>query len=413
LAREPVSALGSTVQLKSLAEVSRAAPLRVGVLQKRLAPFRIPVFSRLASLDDIELRVLVGGQSQPPKPGLDVRTLRSLSFRRRGRGALLHPGVVKQIADLDVLVVEGSLRLLTSFALTITRRLHRVPIVWWTSMYEPAQGCVSFPTGVKRIALHLALERADAVLCYSNAAAELVRHRVSEPEGVFVATNVLDTDAIEVARSRWAGAQDELAVFAAQNGLADRPVILFVGRLVAQKRLPDLLRAFAIVRQERSSTRPLLALVGEGAERDRLLRFAEELGIAADVRFFGEISDLEAICPFFLSSRAFVLPGAGGLAIYHALANGLPAIATHADGTELDLIADGRTGFLCEPCDPNEIASRILRVLDWTSDEWRRASEACLSATRTDTHIDRMIGDFKSAILFAARSGAASHREAA
>jgi glycosyltransferase involved in cell wall biosynthesis len=277
-------------------------------------------------------------------------------------------------------------------------------------MYEPSQGRVSFPTGVKRIALRLALERADAVLCYSTAAAKLVRHRVSRPEGVFVAMNALDTDAIEAARSRWAGADDQLADFAAKNGMADRSVILFVGRLVRQKRLPDLLRAFAIVRQERPAVRPLLAIVGDGGEKSRLLRLAGELGIASDVMFFGEIRDVEAICPFFLSARALVLPGAGGLAIYQALANGLPAIATHADGTELDLIDDGRTGFLCDPCDPKEIASKILRVLEWTSEEWKRASDACLSTTRTDLHIDRMIAAFKSAILYAAQSDAASER---
>ena len=365
------------------------------------------MFARLASLDDIELRVFVGRQSQQTTADLDVRTLRSLSVSARGRRVYLHPGIVRQIAGLDVLVVEGSIRLLTSFGLAVARRLHRIPIVWWTSMYEPAQGRVSLPSGLKRLALRLALDRADAVLCYSTVAAELVRRQITHPERVFVAPNVLDTDALDAARSHWSGGKDELALFAADKGMAGRTVILFVGRLVVQKRLPDLLHAFAIVRRERPSGRPLLAIVGDGPERDSIVRLAEDLGIAPDVRFFGEIRELDAICPFFLSARAFVLPGAGGLAVYHALANGLPTIATFADGTEADLIEDGRTGFLCEPRDPVEIASRIARVLDWSTEEWERASKACAAATRTDAHVDRMIGGFKSAIVFAARSGAA------
>jgi glycosyltransferase involved in cell wall biosynthesis len=382
-------------------------------LQKRLAPFRIPVFSRLASVDEIELRVFVDRDSRQTKADLDVRTLRSVSWSAGGGRVYLHPGILKQIAGLDVLVVEGSIRLLTSFGLAVARRLHRIPIVWWTSMYEPGQGRVSLPKGLKRLALRLALERSDAVLCYSTSAAELVRRQITRPERVFVAPNVLDTHALDAARAHWSEGQDELALFAADNGMAGRTVILFVGRLVVQKRLPDLLHAFAIVRRERPSERPLLAIVGDGPERDSLMRLAEDLKIAPDVTFFGEIRDLDALCPFFLSARAFVLPGAGGLAIYQALANGLPAIATFADGTETDLIEEGRTGFLCEPRDPVEIAARIARVLEWSSEEWKRASEACAAATRTDAHIDRMIGGLESAILFAVRSGAARQRVAA
>jgi glycosyltransferase involved in cell wall biosynthesis len=275
-------------------------------------------------------------------------------------------------------------------------------------MHEPANGRVSLPRGVKRFALHAAMQRADAILCYSTLAASLLRDWLARPERIFVAPNVLDTDAVDSARSRWSERPDDLIAFANDKGMAGRPVLLFVGRLVRKKRLPDLLQAFAIVRRERAASRPLLAIVGDGPEREPLTRLVDELGLSSDVRFFGEIQDLETICPYFLCSRALVLPGAGGLAIYHALANGLPAIATFADGTEMDLIHEGRTGFLCQPGDPSEMALRVLRILDWTDEEWACASRACLEAARDEAHVDRMIIGFRSAVLCAAGSGGAA-----
>jgi glycosyltransferase involved in cell wall biosynthesis len=361
------------------------------------------VFARLSLLDDIELRLLVGGS--PAADGdLDVTTLYTLSFSVRGRSFVFHPGIAKRIADLDVLVVEGSIRVFTSLGLAITRRLHGLPIVWWTSMYDPSRERVSLPRGVRRIILRAAMQRADAILCYSTAAADLLRPWIRHSERVFVAPNVLDTHTLQSARRRWLERPADLTAFARETGLADRSVLLFVGRLSEQKRVAHLLRAFAIVRRERSSLSPLLAIVGEGSERESLSRLAEDLGLTADVKFVGEIRDIEAVCPYFLCSRALVLPGAGGLAIYHALANGLPAIATFADGTEGDLIDDGRTGFLCSPGDLSELASRILRVLDWTDDEWARASGACMAVAHGDAHVDHMIRGFRDAALFAAAS---------
>jgi glycosyltransferase involved in cell wall biosynthesis len=385
------------------------ASLRIGILQKRLQPFRIPVFRRLAARPGVELRILTGENfaSSSTAELLDIRVLRTMEAGFAGGRAILHPGVVKHIHSLDVLVVEGSLRILTSILVVATRRLHGVPVVWWTSLHEPKVGRVSVPSGVKLLVLKAILKRADAVACYSSVAtAELRNGGYVENHQLFLAPNVLDTDVLRAAEEPWIRAPSTLAEFKRKRSFQGRAVVLFVGTLTAKKRLSDLLIAFSSLRRDESSLRPMLAIVGDGPERAKLERLAQTLAPSDDIRFFGEIKDVDAICPYFLSSRVLALPGAGGLALYQALAHGLPVVTSSADGTEDDLVQEGVNGLFFSRGDVVDLARAIRAILSWPTDRWSRASGESRRVAQDDAHVDGMIDGLLSAAIHAHRQGA-------
>ncbi len=142
----------------------------------------------------------------------------------------------------------------------------------------------------------------------------------------------------------------------------DRPVVLYVGRLEREKRLPVVLDAFAMVLRERKAH---LMLVGVGNCRDALERQVVRLGIRKDVTFTGFVADV-LLPDLYRKADVFVMASVAELqsiATMEAMASGLPVIA--ADAMALpELVHDGENGYLFPPDDASALAERLNRVLD-------------------------------------------------
>jgi glycosyltransferase involved in cell wall biosynthesis len=381
------------------------ARVRLAVLQKHVQLFRVPIFERLSLLDQTDLTVLSGSRTAVPESKFAFQRVRSFSLPLGSRSTLIHP---RPLYDglrgrYDAIICEGSARVLTSVLLALARPLTTTRVIWWGSLYDGKRRRVGIPKGLKGQVLRRALRNADAFIAYSSDAARcaIEEARVA-PNRVFIAPNVLDTDVLMGAERAWRSDPPRLSEFRRANGFEGRHVILFVGRLLESKRVDDLLVAFRLIRARLLPHRPLLVVVGSGPAEQRLRTLASDLDVADDVRFYGEIRAPEDVCPFFLSARAFVLPGPGGLAVYHALAHGVPTIATVADGTERDLVLPGRNGYLVEPGDVVNLANRAEILLTASPEHWAAFSEVAKKVARDDMHVVRMIAAFEAALTRAA-----------
>ena len=121
---------------------------------------------------------------------------------------------------------------------------------------------------------------------------------------------------------------------------------LFAGKLVAKKRLLDLLRACEIARRSDPSIRVLVVGTGEaGAEA---MRFARERDLPAVFAGFLNQTQISrayfaaAVCPAFRYGKR----GAGG---QRAMVHGLPAIVSDRVGCRPGPLEDGVTGRVF-PC---------------------------------------------------------------
>jgi glycosyltransferase involved in cell wall biosynthesis len=154
------------------------------------------------------------------------------------------------------------------------------------------------------------------------------------------------------------------------------PLALFLGRLDDEKRVDVLLRAVAKLVQ---FPKLQVELVGNGGERDRLVRLAQELGIESRVKFLGHVSDDE-LPSVYERATVFVMPSIAELqsiATMEAMASGRPVIG--ADAMALPhLIHDGDNGYLFPPNDVDALANRLARVLSADQVELNRLSENSL-----------------------------------
>lgn len=137
------------------------------------------------------------------------------------------------------------------------------------------------------------------------------------------------------------------------------PHFLAIGRLAAQKNLPLLLRAFVRI----SDPAARLTILGEGAERQRLERLVDKLGIADRVTLPGHISDptpwLAAASALVISSDYEGVPAV----IIEALAAGLPVVTTDCSVSMPSLISHGDYGMLVPVGDEIALAAAMEQVL--------------------------------------------------
>jgi len=139
-----------------------------------------------------------------------------------------------------------------------------------------------------------------------------------------------------------------------------RDRLLFVGRLNAQKGLELLLRALALL-PERVS----LDVVGEGEERERLVRLAADLALGERVRWHGA-QPHPRLPDFYTRSSALVMPSVGeglGLVAAEAALTGLPVVAFDSGGVR-DLVVHGRTGLLVSSVSTEALAAAIGALLE-------------------------------------------------
>jgi glycosyltransferase involved in cell wall biosynthesis len=138
------------------------------------------------------------------------------------------------------------------------------------------------------------------------------------------------------------------------GGRVDRPLLLCVSRLAAEKNLA----ALAPVLAELPGVR--LAFVGDGPERARLERSYRGM----PVTFAGFLSG-EALAAAYASADLFVLPSTTetlGFVALEAMASGLPVVAADAGGTR-DLVSHEETGLLYDAADAKGPLEPIRRLL--------------------------------------------------
>ncbi|NNU83952.1 N-acetyl-alpha-D-glucosaminyl L-malate synthase BshA [Geobacillus sp. BMUD] len=139
----------------------------------------------------------------------------------------------------------------------------------------------------------------------------------------------------------------------------DERVVIHVSNFRKVKRVPDVVRAFAIVRQHVPAK---LLLVGDGPEMTVVCRLVKELGLQDDVRFLGKQDKLEEL--YSISDIMMLLSEkeSFGLVLLEAMACGVPCIGTAIGGIP-EVIEDGKTGFLCPLGDVQEAARQAVALL--------------------------------------------------
>ena len=173
--------------------------------------------------------------------------------------------------------------------------------------------------------------------------------------------------------------------------IGSEPLILSVGRLVHRKGQDKLITAMPKILAKRPDAK--LLLIGQGPRKAKLDSLVAKYGIADSVKFLGSIAYTDL--PKYLNAAdLFVMPSRSrlmgleveglGIVYLEASACALPVIAGSSGGAP-DALIDGRTGYVVDGRDIDQIANRVLSLIDnpkqaeemgkagrvWVESHWR------------------------------------------
>lgn len=181
------------------------------------------------------------------------------------------------------------------------------------------------------------------------------------------------------------------SVVRARHGLAGRPVIVCVSRLVPRKGQDVLIQALPAVR--RAVPDAALLLVGRGRYHDRLLELARHHGVAEHVVLTGGVPYAQ-LPAHYAAGDVFAMPcrtrRAGmdveglGIVYLEASAVGLPVVAGDSGGAP-DAVRPGETGYVIDGRDVGAVTDTLVRLLSdpqlrarmgaagraWVERDWR------------------------------------------
>jgi glycosyltransferase involved in cell wall biosynthesis len=142
----------------------------------------------------------------------------------------------------------------------------------------------------------------------------------------------------------------------------DKPLVLFVSKLMSRKRPMDLLIAFHNVRK--AGIDASLAFVGSGQQERDLKEYVRQQELP-DVHFFGFRNQSE-LPKFYSVADVFVLPSESepwGLVINEVMCSGIPVIASNEIGAVEDLVRHGENGFTYDAGDIDTLTKHLSQVL--------------------------------------------------
>lgn len=350
---------------------------RLAVQQRVLPNYRAPFFDLLASACDGGMGLFTG----LPRKIEGITTTNQLQIANYRLGRNIHlfngplylcyqRGLINWLREWNpnALVMEANPRYLsTPSAIRWMHRRGRLVIGWGLGS-PPVHGYLK----VRRASF---INQFDAMIAYSQRGAEEYAALGFPRDQIFVAHNSVSPPPSTPLPLRH-------ATFNLQ------PVILFVGRLQARKRLDLLLRACAL-----SDSHPRLVIVGDGPERAALESLAKE--IYPEAQFVGAKHGAQ-LKPYFAAADLFVLPGTGGLAVQEAMSYGLPVIVAQGDGTQDDLVRK-ENGWQIPPGDFDALLSTMKDALsDGARLRWM--GEESYRIVKEEINIEKMVETFVRAL---------------
>lgn len=248
--------------------------------------------------------------------------------------------------------------------------LRDVPAVYWAMTFKAV--C---PTGLKWLPSGAPCVKRAGLVCLTDgcitlpgfAPLMLQRVRWRRGRGAFDAIvccsaavqRALEADGVATREVIWPGTLPRRQ----SPPLGDPPTVTFAGRLVAEKGVDVLVRAFRTVRERQPDARLLIA--GAGPLEGALRALVAQLGLTGSVELLGQLDD-EGISNLLDVSWVHVVPSRWpepfGLSCTEAMMQGVAVIASEIGGLA-DIVQHGVTGLSVPPGDELALADAMSHLL--------------------------------------------------
>jgi glycosyltransferase involved in cell wall biosynthesis len=304
---------------------------------------------------DIELHLLSGQSSANAvgRVGMKEAVVEheyKYGFREYRLGTYIfrdQTGVLEKINEIkpDIVVNMCHVGNIKHWQISRLKKRLGFKLVAWQCGYE------YHPGKLKGFLLDRFIPLYDYHLAYHSNARDYAMSHGARVDQVTVMHNTINEEKIATLPK----AEARALVVGKHPGIGDRKIILFVGAVLAEKRIEVILQALDNMRRKDT----VLVLVGDG---EHLPVIRQLCAGRDDVVITGSI--VEGVGPYFDAAELYVLPGTGGLGINEAMAHWLPIVSGFADGSADDLVVDGENGYRLRENTSKELARKMTAILD-------------------------------------------------
>jgi len=343
------------------------------LLTEIIAPYRIPVFNKIAELYNGEFLVIflaktVVGRSwkiDTEKIHFNYEVAKGFVFKRLNSDFfpyLFNPFVFLRLIKLspDVIIV-GSYQHPTYFLALFYAKLFKKKFILWCESHGygiTKYNCIT--NSLKKFFIR----KCDGYIVPGEAAYEYILSFGVKSDRIWKAPNAIDNDFFTQTCDKY---RDRKEAFKQSKNYPDK-IVLYVGRLIDQKGIWDLLKSFRVLSEEYLNIG--LILIGTGKGKEQYRKFCKTNNMK-NVFYEGFVQQ-EQLPVYYAVADVFVLPAHSdpwGLVLNEAMSCGLPVISSDVAGATFDLIYPGVNGYIFRRGDVEELTNYLKDIL---SDEEKR-----------------------------------------
>lgn len=339
--------------------------IKVVVVTEIISPYRIPVFNDLAENPQFDLTVLFLAETDVNRQWKIVKEMIEFPYHvlegfvvRRSQlnfPILFNPSILQELQrqNYNCLILGGYHHPSMWLALTHARMTRKVCFLWSESTLQDFRSPNPFKESFKRFLV----SQARGYLVPGKAQRQYLLSLGANPEKIWFAPNSVDSKFFEGALI-WRQQKEKIK----QKLKIEGDVILYVGRLVDDKGIPELIDAFERVKQEYETVN--LVLLGDGSDREKYIKECQSRGLTRV--FWPGFQQQEALLTYYAIADIFVFPTRSdpwGLVLNEAMSAGLPLICSRAAGAADDLVQFGENGWLHEVGNTQELVEYMGKLL--------------------------------------------------
>ncbi len=335
------------------------------IVTEIIAPYRIPVLNALARRAEIELEVVFLSENDPSlrewkvykdEIKFNYRVLPSWRQRLGRYNVLINRGVNAALSGIQPNVILcGGYNYLASWSTARWAGSHRVPLLLWSesTAWDRRRGYPLVEFMKKRF-----LKLCAGFVVPGRSSFEYLTDLGIAPQRIFTAPNAVD---VALFSSLAEAARRNESQVRSRYDLPSR-YFLYVGRLVKDKGIFDLLDAYAELEAEIRCNIGLV-FAGTGSDSRKLAERAAKISPGV-IRFSGFVHR-EELPEIYAFADALIFPTHSdpwGLVVNEAMACNVPVILTSVAGCASDLVQDGENGFVVPPRDVAQLGRAMTRL---------------------------------------------------
>ena len=330
------------------------------IIHPALAPYRIDQFNAVSRLFDLEVVFIFGNvwNHKFDQSKLLSQLIFKVSFLLKGprhKGRVFRFGLSKTIRKVNPDLVLGYEYSFSTQYLILLKRLGLIYQKVGTTIDDSIDICNHVQSRTRFFARKQTIKHLDFLVVLSDEVSEFYQKTFDVKESQIIVSPILqNADRLRKNAKKLDGIANQ---YVQQYNLTGKKILLFVGRFIQEKALPNFIDAIHSLLLEREDL--ILVLVGDGDEKHKVQVQIVEKHLEQKVFLPGRF-EAEELYAWYLCASGFVLPSTYepfGAVVNESLIFGLPVLCSKYAGASYLVSSD--KGMLFDPLSKNDTINKL------------------------------------------------------